>query len=427
MYICGFILKGNMKTKVLVIGSGGREHALVWKLKQSDCLIYCAPGNGGISQIAQCIPIKVEDIVGLREFAQRNKIDLTIVGPEVPLGLGIVDEFNKCGLKIFGPNRKAAQLETSKAFAKQFCQKYSLPTPNFEIFTNSTLAKKYIAERKLPMVIKVDGLAAGKGAIIVENHDDASAIVERILDKNEFGQAGKKIVIEDFIQGQEVSMLAITDGDTIIPLIPARDHKPLLDSNKGPNTGGMGSYAPIPELDQDWLNRFKTQLFSPLLTALHKEDIEYKGIVYAGLILTDKNFYILEFNCRWGDPEAEVLLPLLKNDMISLCLQTIEGTLTNLEWHKKFALTVIAASQGYPGHYEKEKLITGDLEDKEDVIIFHCGTKKVNNRYYTNGGRVLAVTGIGKSLAEAREKSYQVLENINFEGIYYRTDIGKAS
>lgn len=415
-----------MKTKVLVVGSGGREHALVWKLNQSDCIVYCAPGNGGISDIAQCVPISVDDIIGLRKFAQTKKIDLTIVGPEVPLGLGIVDEFTKYGLKIFGPNRKAAQLETSKAFAKRFCQKYGLPTPDFEIFNNSSSAKKYITKKKLPLVIKVDGLAGGKGAIVAKNRQEAESIIDRILDKKEFGPAGDKIVIEDYIYGQEVSMLAITDGDCILPLIPARDHKPLFNGNKGPNTGGMGSYAPVSELNQDWLNRFKTKLFAPLLTALKKEDIEYKGIIYAGLILSKEEFYILEFNCRWGDPEAEVILPLLKNDLVSLCFQTIEGTLTNLDWHKKFALTVIAASAGYPGNYEKGKLISGDLQSKEDVIIFHCGTKKDDNRYYTNGGRVLAVTGIGKTLSEAREKSYRALTNIKFDGIYYRTDIGEV-
>ncbi|MCX7785589.1 MAG: phosphoribosylamine--glycine ligase [candidate division WOR-3 bacterium] len=414
-----------MKTKVLVIGAGGREHALVWKLRQSECIIYCAPGNAGISNIAQCVPIKVDDIFGLREFAQRNKIDLTIVGPEVPLGLGIVNEFTKSGLKIFGPNQRAAQLETSKAFAKQFCRKYNLPIPEFEVFTSSASAQKYIAQKNFPLVIKVDGLAAGKGAIITKNKNDALSVIERILDKKAFGLAGEKIVIEDYIYGQEVSMLAITDADTIIPLIPARDHKPLLNGNKGPNTGGMGSYAPIPELSQDWLNKFKTQLFAPLLSALKKESIEYKGIIYAGLILSGENFYILEFNCRWGDPEAEVLLPLLKNDLIELCFQTIEGTLKTLDWKKMFGLTVIAASAGYPEHYEKGKLITGVLQDKEDVFIFHCGTKKEDNRYYTNGGRVLAVTGIGKTLSEAREKSYRALKNIWFDGIYYRTDIGK--
>lgn len=411
--------------KVLVIGSGGREHALVWKLKQSDCDIYCAPGNGGISTLATCIPIQADNIPALVELAKKEKFDLTIVGPEVPLGLGVVDEFNKYGLKIFGPNKYAAQLETSKVFARDFCRKYNLPSPHYEKFNNSNKAKDYAASKTFPIVIKADGLAAGKGAIIVKKKEEALMIIERILDKKEFGQAGETIVIEDFIRGQEVSMLALCDGNKIIPLIPARDHKPLLDGNQGPNTGGMGSYAPIPELKTDWLNAVQNKLFNPMIKALKKENIEYKGIIYAGLIMSGNDFYILEFNCRWGDPETEVLLPLLKTDMISLCFDTIEGKLKTLEWKNEYALTVVAASGGYPEKYETNKLISGDLTDKQDTIIFHCGTKKENNNFYTAGGRVLSITGIGQSLQEARETSYQTLEKIRFDGIYYRTDIGK--
>jgi len=413
-----------MKSKVLVIGSGGREHALVWKLNQSDCQIYCAPGNGGISLLATCLPIKADNIKALKEFVQKEKIDLTIVGPEVPLGLGIVDEFNKDKLAIFGPNKYAAQLETSKVFARDFCRKYNLPSPQYEKFTDSTKAKDYLNSKQFPVVIKASGLAAGKGAIIVNNKIDAFNIIERILDKKEFGQAGDTIVIEDFIAGQEVSMLAICDGNKIIPLIPARDHKPLLNGNKGPNTGGMGSYAPIPGLSSDWINNVQTKLFDPMLTALKKENIEYKGIIYAGLIMSNNNFYILEFNARWGDPETEVLLPLLKTDLVSLCYDTINGKLNTIEWQEKYALTVIAASKGYPEKYETSKLITGDLSNQEDSVIFHCATKKENDKFYTAGGRVLSVTGIGKTLQSAREKAYKRLENIKFDNIYYRTDIG---
>ncbi len=412
-------------TKILVIGSGGREHALVWKLNQSDYTIFCAPGNGGISDLAQCVPIKADDLSGLLAFTKQEKINLTIVGPEIPLSAGIVDLFQENNLKIFGPNKKAAQLESSKHFAKNFCRKYGLPTPDFESFTDSARAKSYIETKKFPIVIKASGLAAGKGVIIAENKKQALMTIERIIEKKEFGKAGETIVIEDFISGQEVSMLAFCDGNTIIPMIPARDHKTLLDGNKGPNTGGMGSYAPIPEFKEKWITRLQAELFDPMIKALKKEDIEYKGIIYAGLIVADNNFYILEFNCRWGDPEAEVLLPLLKTDLISLCYDTIDGKLKQVEWKDEYALTVIAASGGYPDKYETGKLITGDLAGTDDTMIFHCGTKKEHNQYFTAGGRVLAVTGIGKTLSQAREKSYNALKNINFAQMYYRTDIGK--
>ncbi len=412
-------------TKVLVIGSGGREHALVWKLSQSDCTIYCAPGNGGISELAQCVPIKADDILGLLTFAKQEKIDLTIVGPEVPLGLGIVDEFEKHNLKIFGPNKKAAQLETSKQFAKNFCRKYNLPTPGFESFTDSANAKRYIETRRFPIVIKASGLAAGKGVIIAQNQEQAFATIDRIIEKKEFGKAGGTIVIEDFISGQEVSMLAFSDGNTIIPMIPARDHKPLLDGNKGPNTGGMGTYAPIPELKDPWITRIQNEIFNPMTQALKKEDIEYKGIIYAGLIMSGDSFSILEFNCRWGDPEAEVLLPLLKSDLVSLCYDTIDGKLKQPEWKNEYALTVIAASGGYPEKYETGKQIIGNLGNTENTIVFHCGTKKEDNQYLTTGGRVLAITGLGKTLAQAKENSYSAIKKINFDKMYYRPDIGK--
>ncbi|MEO0074671.1 MAG: phosphoribosylamine--glycine ligase [candidate division WOR-3 bacterium] len=411
--------------KVLVIGSGGREHALCWKLKQSNCDIYCAPANGGISQITKVVAIKVDQISALVEFAKKEKIDLTIVGPELPLALGIVDEFTKHKIAIFGPNQHAARLETSKAFARDFCQKYNLPAPGYEKFTDSQKAKAYLKTKSFPIVIKVDGLAAGKGAIICQNQAHAFETVERILEKKEFGPSGATIVIEDYLIGEEVSMLAFCDGNTIIPMLPARDHKPLLNDNQGPNTGGMGSYAPIPSLTQEFINNVQNKLFNPLLKALHKENIEYKGILYAGLMLTNNNFYVLEFNCRWGDPEAEVLLPLLKDDLIDLCYQTIDGELKTLNWHSQYALTVIAASGGYPDKYEINKLISGDLSDNEKTIIFHCGTKKENDQFYTAGGRVLAVTAIAESLSQAYTLAYQKLKNITFDNIYYRTDIGK--
>jgi phosphoribosylamine--glycine ligase len=413
-------------TKVLVVGGGGREHAIVWKLAKSPCKIYCAPGNGGISRLATCVPIMPDNILGLLDFVKSQQIDLTIVGPELPLSLGIVDEFTKAGYKIFGPTKIAAQLESSKAFARQFCQKYNLPGPNYEIFDNSEAAQKYVFKKEFPLVIKVSGLAQGKGAFIVRSLNEALTTIERVLDQKMFGDSGRMIVIEDFIPGKEVSLLTLCDGNQIVPLLPVRDYKPLLDSNQGPNTGGMGSYAPIPELNSSWLGEIQENLLTRLLKALKEENIEYKGVLYLGLIISDfdKKYYILEFNARFGDPETEVILPLLKDDLLDVCYKTINGQLDSLSWYESYALTVIMASRGYPENYETGKLISGPLTDNEDTIVFHCATRRVNNDFYTAGGRVLAVTGIGKSLLAARSKAYQRVSTISFENMYYRTDIG---
>ncbi|MEO0131929.1 MAG: phosphoribosylamine--glycine ligase [candidate division WOR-3 bacterium] len=410
--------------KVLVVGSGGREHALVWKLNQSQCKVYCAPGNGGIAQLATCVPISSDNISGLRAFVKQENIDLTVVGPELPLSLGIVDEFQRYGHKIFGPTQNAARLETSKAFAREFCRKYNLPIPNFEIFKDSKKAIDYLQTKNFPVVIKVSGLAQGKGVFIVHDLNAATSVINDILEKGSFGTAGDTIVIEDFIKGKEVSLLTLCDGNKIISCIPARDHKPLYDGNVGPNTGGMGTYAPIPELTEEWSRKIERELLAPLISALQKENIEYRGVLYIGLIISDDKCYILEFNCRWGDPEAEVLLPLLKNDFIETCVEVIDGKLSNLSWQKRYALTVIMASGGYPGKYEVGKIIEGDLVEDKNTIIFHCGTKKINHNFYTNGGRVLAVTGLGDTLTEAREYAYQRVANIKFENMYYRKDIG---
>ncbi|MCX7757130.1 MAG: phosphoribosylamine--glycine ligase [candidate division WOR-3 bacterium] len=411
-------------TKVLVIGSGGREHALVWKLAQTQCKVYCAPGNGGISQLAHCIPISADNISELLAFVKKENVDLTIVGPELPLSLGIVDEFQEAGYKIFGPTKNAAQLETSKAFARKFCSKYNLPAPNFEIFNDSKRAISYLETKEFPVVIKVSGLAQGKGVFIVQSLNEAHSIVKKILENRIFGEEGNTIVIEDFIEGKEISLLTLCDGEKIIPCIPARDHKPLYDGNKGPNTGGMGTYAPVPELDEKWTEKIENELLTPLLEALKKENIEYHGVLYIGLMIKEDKPYILEFNCRWGDPEAEVLLPLLKNDLVEICINVIEGHLSILEWKKLYALTVIMASGGYPGKYETGKIIKGNLADNDNTLIFHCGTKRIDHSFYTSGGRVLAITGIGATLAEARKYAYQRVSEINFENMYYRNDIG---
>lgn len=412
--------------KILIIGSGGREHALNWKLAQRKNELYCAPGNGGISDLATCINIIPEDIPGLLKLAKELKVDLVVVGPEAPLVLGIADEFQKNKIPIFASKKTAARLEGEKVFAKELMRKYNIPTAQFEIFHDEKKAKNYIEAKRTPIVIKASGLAAGKGAMVCQTKADAFTAIERSLVQKEFGKAGEHIVIEEFLTGEEVSIIAITDGKTIIPLISSQDHKALLDGDKGPNTGGMGAYAPAPLINEKLEKEIQFKIFNPLLAALQKEGIEYCGVIYAGIIITPQGPYVLEFNCRFGDPETQPILALLKSDLAEVMFAAINGKLADveLEWSKNYALCVVAASASYPGKYEKGKEITGDLQNRDDVIIFHAGTEKRNGKLYTAGGRVLGVTGIGANLLQAKEKAYQALKRIDFDGIYYRTDIG---
>jgi phosphoribosylamine---glycine ligase len=421
-----FIKSRSNRLKILIIGSGGREHALTWKLAQGENELYCAPGNGGIVDLAKCINVNPEDIPALLKLANELKVDLVVVGPEAPLVLGIADEFQKHRIPIFAPKKEAARLEGEKIFAKELMRKYNIPTAQFEIFHDEKKAKNYIEAKGTPIVIKASGLAAGKGAMVCQTKEDAFNAIERSLVQREFGTAGETIVIEKFLTGEEASIIAITDGKTIKPLISSQDHKALLDGDKGPNTGGLGAYAPAPLINEKLEKEIQFKIFNPLLAAFQKEGIEYSGVIYAGIIITAQGPFVLEFNCRFGDPETQPILTLLKSDLAQLMLSTINGKLADveLEWKKNYALCVVAASAGYPGKYEKGKEITGDLQNRDDVIIFHAGTERRNGKLYTAGGRVLGVTGIGTSLSQAKAKAYQALKQINFAGIYYRTDIG---
>ncbi len=418
--------------KVLVVGSGGREHALTWTISKNKDIkkIYCAPGNAGTEGIAENIPINAEDIDELLKFAEEKNIDLTVVGPEIPLINGIVDIFEEKGLKIFGPGKDAAQLEGSKSFTKNLLKKNNIPTALFLETDLPEKAKEFIIKnKKYPIVIKADGPAAGKGVIICENENQAINAIDDIMIKKIFKEAGEKIVIEEFLEGDEASILALTDGNTIYPLPPSQDHKKIFDDDKGPNTGGMGAYAPTPLISKELEKKILDKILYPTLDGLKREGIIYKGIMYAGLMICNQEPYVLEYNVRFGDPETQAVLPLLKSDIIDLFFSSIDGSLKNkkLEIENKAAINVVIASEGYPGNYEKGKVIKGldAFKDRQDIIIFHAGTKRQNNDIVTAGGRVLNITAIDKDIKSAIEKVYSEINKISFEGMYYRTDIGK--
>jgi phosphoribosylamine--glycine ligase len=413
--------------KILVIGSGGREHALVWSLAHSSVKpeLYCAPGNGGIARLARCVSISGSDIPGLKNFVKTNRTDFTVVGPEEPLVQGIVDEFKKDGLVIFGPQKQAARLEGDKTFAKTLMRNYGIPTADFEIFTESEKAKGYIDSKNGPWVIKASGLAYGKGVTVARSKPEAYEAVDAALVKRVFGEAGKTVVIEDCLVGEEASIVALTDGETVLPLLPSQDHKALADGDQGPNTGGMGAYTPAPVVDENLAREILIKILKPTLAALKSEGIEYRGVLYAGIMVTETGPSVLEFNCRFGDPETQTVLPLVASDLVQALYACATGSLKNttLSWHNQSAVCVVAASRGYPGSYEKGKTITGELSDTPDVAIFHAGTKLENGRLVTSGGRVLGVTGIAPDLTAAKEKAYAALTKIKFEGMYFRTDI----
>lgn len=420
---------------VLVVGGGGREHALVWKISQTKSVkkIFCAPGNAGISEIAETIPIRADDLSSLLKFALENKMDLTVVGPELPLALGIVDLFESNGLKIFGPSKLSAEIESSKVFAKNFMRKYNIPTANYNTFTSDEIneAKKFVFSLTPPIVIKADGLAGGKGVTICESYDDAVKTIELYFSQKIFGSAGEKIVIEEFLKGEEASIFAITDGDDFITLPPAQDYKRVFDDDKGKNTGGMGSYAPTPLIDQSMLERIKNEIIKPTIEGLKSENRKYKGCLYCGLMITDEGPKVLEFNCRFGDPETQVVLPLIETDILEMFLSAIEGGIKNLKYSIKdlTAVCVILASAGYPDKYETGKEIKGldELKKLSDIIVFHAGTKKVNNKILTDGGRVLGITAIGKEFETTIKNVYGAVELVKFEGMHYRKDIGKKA
>jgi len=416
---------------VLVVGGGGREHALVWKIARSPLVdeIYAAPGNGGIARIARCVDIASEDLDSLLSFAKKERIDLTIVGPEMPLALGIVDEFTQEGLRIFGPTKRAAQIESNKSFAKELMRKHSIPTAQFRSFTDRDEAVSYIDSRGAPVVVKASGLTAGKGVIVTEDRESAVRAVDRIMLKKEFGEAGEVVVVEELLVGEEASVLAFTDGKTVLPMLPSQDHKPIYDGDRGPNTGGMGAYAPAPIVDTGMLEAITRDILMPIVRGMEQEGVPYKGVLYAGLMITQEGPKVLEFNCRFGDPEIQSIFPLLKNDLLEVITALMDGRLVQVElkWEERDAVCVVLASGGYPGDYEKGKPITGveEAEEMEDVILFHAGTKLTTEGLVTSGGRVMGVTGLGHTLKEAIGTAYSAVGKIHFEGAYFRRDIGE--
>ncbi|WP_457568585.1 phosphoribosylamine--glycine ligase [Desulfurobacterium sp.] len=416
--------------KVLIIGSGGREHAITWKISRSNRVkkIFAIPGNPGIAQIAECVKININDIKAIADFAEKEKIDLTVVGPEAPLVAGIVDEFETRGLKIFGPSKEAARLEGSKAFSKEMMKAFGVPTADFKIFDNPEEAKTYIKKKGAPIVVKADGLAAGKGVVVAQTVEEALDAVEKIMVDKVFGNAGNKVVIEECLKGEEASYLVISDGKRYIPLAPAQDHKAVFDGDRGPNTGGMGAYSPAPVLSPELEKEVREKVIEPMLRGMAERGTPFKGILYAGIMITeDKGIQVLEFNVRFGDPEAQVILRRMKTDLVELCEKAIEGNLPEkIEWDDRTAICVVLASKGYPGRYEKGKEITGikEAEQIDDVVVFHAGTAIKDGKLVTNGGRVLNVTAMGKDIKEAIENVYEAVNRIYFEGMHYRKDIG---
>jgi phosphoribosylamine--glycine ligase len=419
--------------KVLVIGSGGREHALVWKIAQSPLVtrVYCAPGNPGIGMLAENVPLKVDDLTGLLAFARAEGIGLTVVGPELPLSLGIVDLFEEHGLKVFGARKNAALIEASKAFSKDLMKKYNVPTAAYEVFTEIEPAIAFIDRLGVPVVVKADGLAAGKGVIIAQSREEAIAAVTDMLSGNAFGSAGSRVVIEEFLRGEEASFLAFTDGSNIIPLASAQDHKAVFDGDKGPNTGGMGAYSPAPVVTPAIHEKVMQQVMRRTVDGMAAEGRPYKGVLYAGLMIDGDTIKTLEFNARFGDPECQPLLMRMKSDIVPVLLATAEGDISAicLEWHEKAAVCVVMAAGGYPGDYPKGDVISG-LERAgamEDLVVFHAGTAEKNGRFATSGGRVLGVTALGTTVQEAIERAYRGVNEISWQGVHYRTDIGRKA
>ena len=419
--------------KILVIGGGGREHALVWKIAQSPLVtkLYCAPGNPGTAALAENLPIGVDQLDKLLAFAYENKIDLTVVGPEQPLSLGIVDLFEAHGLKVFGPSQNAAYIEGSKAFSKDLMQKYNVPTAAYGVFTDQDEAAAFINRTGAPIVVKADGLAAGKGVIIAQTCAEAIDAVSDMLSGNAFGSAGSRVVIEEFLTGEEASFLVITDGKNIIPLASAQDHKAVFDGDLGPNTGGMGAYSPAPVVTPDIHEKAMQLVIRPTVDGMAAEGRQYRGVLYAGLMVKDGEVKTLEFNARFGDPECQPLLMRMKSDIVPVLLAVANGDLSNekIEWHDKAAVCVVMASEGYPGDYRKGDEISGldQAAQIDDLYVFHAGTTLKDGSCVTNGGRVLGVTALGTTVKNAITSAYQGVSRINWPGVQYRTDIGKKA
>lgn len=416
--------------KVLVVGSGGREHAIIWKLKQSPKAdkIYCAPGNAGIAQDAQCVPIGAMEIDKLVQFAKDENIDFTIIGMDDPLVAGVVDAFEAEGLRVFGPRKNAAIIEGSKAFSKDLMKKYGIPTAKYETFDNYDEAKKYVLSQSVPIVVKADGLALGKGVLICQSHDEAVAALDEIMVDKKFGASGSKVVIEEFLTGPEVSVLSFCDGKTVVPMVSAQDHKRAYDNDEGLNTGGMGTFSPsriyTKEINDDCIEK----IFKPTVAAMAKEGRPFVGVLYFGLMLTKDGMKVIEYNARFGDPETQVILPRLKSDLLEIMEACVDTTLDkmDIQWYDNAAVCVVEASGGYPVKYDKGYEITGldSVKGRDDIIVFHAGTAEKDGKLVTNGGRVLGITGIGKDIDEARTKAYEGVDLIDFEKKHFRHDIG---
>jgi phosphoribosylamine--glycine ligase len=419
--------------KVLVVGGGGREHALVWKIAQSPLVtkVFCAPGNPGIGQLAENVPIRVDELDRLLDFARSEGIGLTVVGPEQPLSMGIVDLFEEHGLKIFGPRKDAAIIEASKAFSKDLMQKYDVPTAAYGVFTEVAPAEAFIDRTGVPIVVKADGLAAGKGVIIAQTRQEAVAAVRDMLSGNAFGSAGARVVIEEFLTGEEASFLAITDGTNIIPLASAQDHKAIFDGDKGPNTGGMGAYSPAPVVTPAVHEQAMALVLRRTVDGMAAEGRPYRGVLYAGLMVKEGRVRTLEFNARFGDPECQPLLMRMKSDIVPVLLAVADGDLAgrSIEWHDKAAVCVVMASEGYPGDYRTGDAISGldKAAELDDVYVFHAGTAAKDGRCVTGGGRVLGVTALGATVRQAIEQAYRGVERITWSGVQYRRDIGKKA
>ncbi len=414
--------------KILVVGGGGREHAICWKLAQSDRNpeLYCAPGNGGIGELATLVPIKATDIEGICNFAEENKMDLVVVAPDDPLVAGMVDALEARGIRAFGPSAAAAQIEGSKVFSKELMKKYGIPTAKYETFSDAEEAIRYLEKSEYPTVIKAEGLALGKGVIIPQSFEEAKKAVQDIMEDKQFGDAGNRIVIEEFLTGREISVLAFTDGKTLLPMCSAQDHKRALDNDEGLNTGGMGAYSPSPIYDADMEKECMENIFLPTIEAMQKEGRPFKGVLYFGLMSTKDGVRVIEYNARFGDPETQAVLPRLENDLLEIMEAIIDERLaeTKLSFRKDAAACIIAASGGYPQSYEKGYAISG-LDSVEDATVFHSGTAKKDGVFTTAGGRVLGVTAMGETLRAAVDKAYANMKKISFKDMHYRTDIGK--
>jgi phosphoribosylamine--glycine ligase len=415
---------------VLIVGSGGREHALAWKIRQSPRVkrIFCAPGNAGIAAVADLVPHAADDVAALARFARDERIDLTVVGPEVPLTMGIVDEFQRHGRRIFGPTREAAQIEGSKAFTKELLRRHGVPTAFFGVFSDADEAVRYVDEVGAPIVVKTDGLAAGKGVLICQTVKEAEDAINEVMRTRIFGDAGARVVVEEFLEGEEVSFIALTDGNTVLPMATSQDHKRAFDGETGPNTGGMGAFSPAPVVTPQLQERIVREIMEPVVRALKEAKIDYRGVLYAGLMITEAGPKVLEFNARFGDPECQALMLRLKSDLVPLMEACVDGRLAECDavWDERAAACVVLAAAGYPGNYEKGKVIRGlePLRGWQNGVVFHAGTARRDDVVVTNGGRVLGVTALGATVRDAVNEAYWAVEQIHWEGIQYRRDIG---